>query len=375
MVYQQLGEDTTKNRANIKENLDMSKVDAIVSRIKAKYEKQGIIGQESSNNLKELRSIIAEGKRAKIDILRPSDLNYSFNPTIRKIGKVYNKFKGFFGFIAKRILGVFPESKLLSFELYSADINYSASQYLAIVSVILFFTNLILIGALFAIFLTLGMSFIIPLVLGLFLLIFSIFYAIKYPSSVSKKRAKQIDSNLPFALRHMATLLRAGMSLYKVIKTVAVADYGVLSQELTKTIMEVEEGADVKDALRALSLRTKSFALKNAISHLLRAMKSGGNLSESMTQIADDVSYQILANINTFSGKMNFFGVIYIFVGIVLPVMFAILSGIRNAPLGGLSFFQALPLTPLVISITFLVIFPIILLGMLMYIKAIKPNM
>ncbi|PIU22288.1 MAG: hypothetical protein COT14_01925 [Candidatus Diapherotrites archaeon CG08_land_8_20_14_0_20_30_16] len=376
MAYQQtFVSDTSKNKVEIQEQIDMSKVDAIVNRIKEKYEKQGLLGDSETYNLKELRSLISEGKRAKIEVLKPADLSYSFNPVVRNIGTIYTKFSKFFGFIAKKILGKLPESKVLAYELYSADINYSVSQYLAIASVSVFLFNLVVIIALFSVFLLLGVSFLIPLILCIFFFIGGAFFALKYPSMIAKKRAKEIDTNLPFALRHMATLLRAGVDLYKVVRTVAVSDYGVLSQELTKTIMEVEEGQDIKDALRALSLRTKSFALKNAINHLLRALKSGGNLSEIMTTIADDVSYQLSADIDTFSGKLNFLGVIYIFVGIVVPVMLAILSGIRNAPLGSsISFFDALPLTPTVIIISFLVIFPLILLGLLLYIRSIRPS-
>jgi phosphotransferase system glucose/maltose/N-acetylglucosamine-specific IIC component len=95
-----------------------------------------------------------------------------------------------------------------------------------------------------------------------------------------------------------------------------------------------------------------------------------------MSTIADDVSYQLMSDIDMFTGKMNFFGVIYIFVGIVIPVMLAILSGIRNAPLGSnVSFLNALPLTPLVVALAFLVVFPMIFLMLVLYIKSIKPNM
>jgi len=376
MAYQQtFVNDTSKNKVDIQERLDMSKVDAIVSRIKTKYEKQGLLDETDSKNLRELRSLIAEGKRGKIEILKPSDLNYSFNPIVRKIGAIYTKFSKFFDFIAKKVLGALPESRVLAYELYSADMNYSVSQYLAIASVVLFFVNVVLAVAFFAIFLLLGLTFLIPLALTVGLFIGGIFIALKYPTMVAKQRAKEIDMNLPYALRHMATLLRAGVDLYKVVRTVAVADYGVLSQELTKTVMEVEEGQDIKDALRALALRTKSFALKNAVSHLLRALKSGGNLSEVMNTIADDVSYEILSEIESFSGKMNFLGVVYIFVGIVVPVMTAILSGIRNAPLGtNVSFLDALPLTPVIILLLFLVAFPMILFGIIMYVKSIRPN-
>ena len=377
MAYQQpFVNDTSKNKVEIQEQIDMSKVDAIVNRIKAKYEQQGLLGETETDNLKELRSLISEGKRAKIEVLKPADLSYSFNPMVRGIGAIYTKFRTIFEFIAKKILAKLPESRVLAYELYSADINYSVSQYLAIASVTIFLFNLVITVALFSIFLLFGVSFLIPLILCIIFFIGSIFFVLRYPSMVAKRRAKEIDSNLPFALRHMATLLRVGVDLYKAIRTVTVSDYGVLSQEFTRTILEVEEGQDIKDALRALSLRTKSFALKNAINHLLRALKSGGNLSEIMTTIADDVSYQMSTEIEAFSGKMNFFGVIYIFVGIIVPVMFAILAGIRNAPLGSnVSFFSALPLTPAVIIISFLVIFPMLLLALLLYIKSIRPNM
>ncbi len=364
-----------KDKDKILENLDMSKVDSIVNRIKNKYEKQGILGG-SETNLKELRSIISEGKRSRIEILKPSDLTFSFNPSVRFVGNIYSKLGFFFEFLSKKILGHLPDAKLLSFELYSADINYSAAQYLAISSVVLFFVNLIIFLGLLFIFMILGWPVWIAIILTIFIVIFGCIFALKYPTMIAKQRAKEIDSDLPFALRHMSTLLKAGVDLYKVIRTIAGSDYGTLSKEMTKTVLEVDEGADIKDALRALSLRTKSFALKNAINHVLRALKSGGNLSEVMSTIANDVSYQIMSEIEAFSGKMNFFGVIYIFIGIVVPVMTAILSGIRNAPLGGnASFFSALPFTPLIIMLTFFVVFPFILFLLIIYIKSIKPTM
>ena len=56
--------------------------------------------------------------------------------------------------------------------------------------------------------------------------------------------------------------------------------------------------------------------------------------------------------------------------------MLAILSGIRNAPLGSnVSFLNALPLTPMVVVLAFLVVFPMIFLMLILYIKSIKPNM
>ena len=76
--------DTSFDKTQVQESIDMDKVDKIVNRLKAKYEKQGITEGVNTGNLKELRSIIAEGKRAKIEVLRPEDLRISYNPTIKR---------------------------------------------------------------------------------------------------------------------------------------------------------------------------------------------------------------------------------------------------------------------------------------------------
>lgn len=120
-----------------------------------------------------------------------------------------------------------------------------------------------------------------------------------------------------------------------------------------------------------MALRVQSTSMRNALNHVVRAMKTGGNLSDVMNDIADDVSVEIRANISEFSEKMNFFGVLFIFAGIILPVMVAILSGISNAPLP-----IALP-TPLsvpAVMVFYLLLMPAILGLFIYYLKIIQPK-
>ena len=72
------------------------------------------------------------------------------------------------------------------------------------------------------------------------------------------------------------------------------ADYGELSEEFSRTINEIEEGTDTKLALRHMALRTQSKALRNSLIHVIRALRTGGNLSVIMNDIADDVSSLII---------------------------------------------------------------------------------
>ncbi len=366
--------DTSLKKGEVQQTIDMDKVESIVNRIKDKYEKEGLLEKVESSQLNELRSIIAEGKRDKVEVLTPGDLKNDFNSNVRSIGRIYSSMKHLFGFIIDKVYRFMPGRNLLAYELYSANINYSSSQYLAMTAVVSTLASLFVTLLLLALFFVTDVFLVYALFGGLFFFFLISFGMLYYPSTVATKRAREIDRELPFALRHMAAELRAGIGLYRVLQSIAVADYGVLSEELAKTISEIEEGTDTKDALKNLALRTKSASFKNALNHLLRAMKTGGNLSDAMNIIAEEVSFDIRMQISSFTEKMNFFGVIYIFIGIVMPVMLAILSGIRNAPLGSsVSFFSALPLTPIVITMIYVILLPLVLFVLVYYIKSIRP--
>jgi hypothetical protein len=72
---------------------------------------------------------------------------------------------------------------------------------------------------------------------------------------------------------------------------------------------------------------------------------------------------------------MNFFGIIFIFVAIVLPVFLAILSAIANAPIGqGGALFLPGVLTPQLLAIIYLVVMPAIFIFIAYYIKMIEPK-
>jgi flagellar protein FlaJ len=196
------------------------------------------------------------------------------------------------------------------------------------------------------------------------------------PNQKAKKRGVYIDIELPFALRHLSTELQAGMGLYKTLKSIAKNDYGVLSDELSRTILEIENGTDTKTALRHTALRSKSKNFNIALFHVIRTLNTGGNLSESINAVADTVSFDLMESAKAYGEKMNFFGVIFIFVAIVLPVFISVLAAIANAPISqdGTAFLAGV-MPPSLLTIIYLVIMPIIFIFIIYYIKIIEPKM
>jgi len=352
-----------------RETVDMDQVENIVNRMKKKYVEQGIELEQAGGKLGELRGIIAEGETAKIDVQKVEDLQEFQNPTVKQIGNIYLLLRVVFDPVSN-LIKKFPIASDIRFYLYSANMRYSLSQWIA-VSIVSSF-----LGAVFIFVLFFALTFIVafnPLIAAGMALVFGwliLFVLLFLPKSKATARGEQVSAELPFALRHMATELKAGIGLYKTIQTIASSDYGVLSEEFSRAISEIEEGTDTKDALRHFALRTQSKALRSALFHIIRAMKTGGNLSEIMNTIAEDVSFDARNKIRDFAEKMNFFGVIYIFIAIVAPVFITIFGAVTNAPISVATF----AIAPLAIAGILIPGMAMVLGFLIFYLKSIQPR-
>lgn len=358
--------------------VDEQEVNRIVETMKKKYQDDGIEFEEVSSSLKELRGIIASDTYSKIDLQTQDDIETFDWAIAKQVGSFYLNFKD----VIKPVLDFiknFPLSQEIGYYLYSANMKYSPNQYLAlsaaggiVVGLILFIIMLLATIATFNIVFIL----VLPLTFAILGWLIATIIILSIPKTRAKARGDACSVELPFALRHMSTELKAGIGLYKTIQAIASNDYGVLSEEFARTINEIEEGADTRIALKHLSLRTQSKPLKKTINHILRAMRIGGNLSTAMSDIADDVSDDMRNSILEFSQNMNFFAVIFIFIGIVLPVAIMILGAIRNSPIAvsGQDVFKNIPLTPEVLLVFFVVIMPVLFFMMIFMVNRMQPK-
>ncbi len=363
------------------EKVDMEKVEKIVEKMKKKYSAEGIKYGEEASRMNELRGIISGGEAQALEVQKIEDLKESDSKLVSKMAGLFIAL-GAVTSILYKIFEKFPLSQQLEFYLYSANMRFSGKQWLALTTI----SSLIVLVASLMILLLMVPILKIPVWLAVaisaVLFIFAAIVMMLVPKQRAQARGKAISRELPFALRHIATQLSAGIGLYRTLQTVASADYGPLSQEFSRTITEVEEGTDTQVALRHLALRTQSGALRNALMHTIRALKTGGNLSSIMNEIAEDVSFDLRMKMKEFGEKMNFMGVIFIFMAIVMPVFVAILGGIRNSPIMAptssgapmSSAFSSIPLPLNFMLMFFLLVMPGILIWLFMFIMLIQPH-
>ncbi len=365
------------------ESVDLDQVERIVDRMKRRYSEEGLEFEQVSGKLAELRGIIAEGKTKKIHIQRPEELVEFKTPAIKAIGSFYLRFQKPLKAVMK-FMRRLPMVQELGYYLYSSAMPYSMQQYLAIsvsvatiAAIIAFFTTLFGFAVLLEVFIINPLIIVLlPVLLAIIVFFMATSFMFLIPKSRAKARGEAVSSELPFALRHMATELRSGIGLYRTLQAVASSDYGALSEEFRLTISEIEEGTDASDALRHLAVRTQSHSLRVALTHIVRALKTGGNLSEVMNTIAQNVSFELRERTREFAEKMNFFGVIFIFGAIVMPVFVIVLGSIRNAPLGrgGTSMFASLPLDPAMLMLFFIILMPLVLGYFIFFVRSIQPR-
>ncbi len=358
-------------------DVDMDAVQNIVTKMKKKSQKSSGQAPVLESHLKEIREIISEGKLAKLNIDTEAKL---VGNSESKIDKQLVKFYAPFQKIINKIVESVIKNKLgktIAFNLYSANIKRTLVQHLVISTILsIVVAGLISFGVvLLFVFLNPVVLVIVPFVfVFLFLLLF---LGIGYlgPSQKAKQRGNLIDIELPFALRHLATELQAGIGLYKTLVSIAKNDYGILSEELSRTIIEIENGTDTKTALRHTALRSKSKNFNVSLFHIVRTLNTGGNLADSVNGVADTVSFDLMESSKAFGEKMNFFGIIFIFVAIVLPVFVAVLGSIANSPIGsGGNVFLPGVMTPNLLIVIYLIIMPVVFIFIVYYIKMIEPK-
>jgi flagellar protein FlaJ len=182
-------------------------------------------------------------------------------------------------------------------------------------------------------------------------------------------RSAEASRELPYALRQMATELRAGLGLHDSMRSVAMSGYGPLSEEFARTLEEIKYGETTENALMDMSERIDSEGMKRAIYQITRTLSSGGDLAKTLNVIADDIAYEMRMKLKDYAQKLNSFTMIYMFIAILGPVIFMIMLLAASTVMGGSIF------PPIVLIILYLFFFPVVVGFMAFMIKRLEPKL
>lgn len=212
----------------------------------------------------------------------------------------------------------------------------------------------------------LGFGIEIGLIFGVLILLMAIFIVF-LPRLQSSSKSSDAAKELPFALRQMATELRAGIGLHDSMRSISRSGYGPLSEEFSRALEEIRYGETTEKALLDMSDRINSDALQRAIYQITRTLNSGGDLAKTLTVIADDTAYELRMKLKDYAQKLNSFTMIYMFIAILGPVITLIMLIAASTVMGAI-------MPPILLVILYLFLFPAIVAFMAFMIKRLEPK-
>lgn len=252
----------------------------------------------------------------------------------------------------------------LDVDLYRANIMMSPTKYVAyMVGVALFIS---IFGFLMAYLFYQPLS--ISLLAGLLGFIGGLFYMRYYPKLVWRKRVSEVEKALPYVLRHVASLLSAGVGIVEALLSVAKADYGPISEEFELVIRDMRTGSSFEEAMTKFEEKMASENVSRVVKQILRAVKFGGNLADVLYKLAEDFSFEYRMKLVEYVQKVNGVSFIYMFMTIVMPTMFVI--GILAASVMA----KTLVLTVPAMAVILLLAFPLMSFIIINMIRSAEPR-
>jgi pilus assembly protein TadC len=205
------------------------------------------------------------------------------------------------------------------------DFKVDPERYIGFITLVVFFLSIIS-----AFILGIFYSKISPFLswIGFFILYEFLFYL---PLNLKTDNySKKVEAVLPDALQVMASNLRAGLTIDQALLSSSKPEFGVFEKEMNRIGKEIATGTETTTALLNSAKRIKSEKYKKAIMLIVSGLRSGGRLSDLLSQTSENIRRQRLIEEKIRSNVMMY--VIFIFAAIALgaPILFGLSSFLVN---------------------------------------------
>lgn len=280
--------------------------------------------------IKELKNLIS---KKKPEVYKASSIGYLANLSVRKIS-IY--------FIEK-----YPEffKKVYTAVRY-ANLRILANTYINIVFFLGILVTLISLPVFTMFFAFQGGSFfaVIGKALGTVIGIcaFTFWAGFYYPNMKADTRKRSINSNLPFAIDHMSSVISSGVSPATMFKLISHSkEYGEISIEIEKVTNYITFfGYDILTALKAVGITTPSQSFKEFIDGFVSTIETGGDLKDYLKQKSSEALLNYKLERQKYVESLGTYSDIYTGVLIAAPLFFVTalsLVSVLGGTIGGMS--------------------------------------
>ncbi len=174
---------------------------------------------------------------------------------------------------------------------------------------------------------------------------FAFFSFANYPKIKGRRISRELDKNLPYALRHMLIEVRSGISLYEAMVSVS-EDYGEASKEFNRIVKDINGGKPQIQALEDSIVRNPSTQYRRAMWQMINALKSGTDVSDTLETLVDSMVKRQKLKVKRYGKELNPYVLVYLMIAVILPSLgvtfLIVLSTFTGVGLDEFTFFQIL---------------------------------
>ena len=156
-------------------------------------------------------------------------------------------------------------------------------------------------------------------ILGAPFVFLMMFYSALYqPKIITLKRARSIDSELPYALRHLLIQVKSGVPLYNALVAIT-KGYGAASKEFEYIIRDINGGKSQTEAIEDSIVKNPSLTYRRSFWQLLNAIKTGTDLQRPLENIVKEILKGQLLSIKRYGQELNPWTLMYMMFAVIMP--------------------------------------------------------
>lgn len=165
------------------------------------------------------------------------------------------------------------------------------------------------------------LNFLLPIGVSFFFSLLVFVQLVTFPTIRVKKKVRDLDRNLVFALRTILVQLRSGVSLFESMKVVAEGNYGGVSREFRRAVDQISTGTIQEVALERIAEYNPSIYFRRALWQIVNGMRAGADISQVLAESVDSLTEAQSIQIKNYESQMKILSLVYMMLGVIVPAL------------------------------------------------------
>ena len=142
-----------------------------------------------------------------------------------------------------------------------------------------------------------------------------------YPTMLVRKKVRELERHLVFALRAILIQLKSGVSLFDSMNAIAKGNYGAVSSEFRRAIDKMNTGTVVEEALEEMADRNPSPYFRKAMWQIVNGMKAGADISSILAETVATMLREQKIAISRYGSQLKILSLMYMMIGVIMPAL------------------------------------------------------